>query len=184
MTLVTLNHVLKYDIKKPYHIKIEKGDFIVVEGSNGSGKTTLFRLILGWIKPDQGIVRSVAKHHSYLPEQVVLPFFMKGYMYLVLHAKMKGLQLDTQLLHLFDIPLFRYVHELSKGNQQKLAIVATLIGHADLIILDEPLSGLDKKSINQFILYLEKLKKDGQTIIVSSHHIDLFKSLGTKFIHL
>lgn len=184
MTLVALHKVTKYDVLKPYDLYIEQGDFIVLCGSNGSGKTTLFRLILSFIKPDTGKITKAVKRIAYLPEHVKLPFFMKSYMYILLHAKMKKVDVDVELLHLFNIPLFRYVHELSKGNQQKLAIITTLIGQAELIILDEPLNGLDDQSIKNFLMYMTKLKSQGKTFIVSTHQPQWFKKLQTRMIQL
>ncbi len=184
MSLITLSNVRKYDVKKPYNVHIDKGSFTLLVGKNGSGKTTLIRLILGFIEPDVGkIVRHVHKI-AYLPEVVTLPSFMKGYMFLMCFSNMKKATYDPKLLHLFDVPLFIDVDRLSKGNKQKLAIIATLIGDADLYLLDEPFSGLDEISISRFISYLSILKKDGKTVMIVSHQPALFDDLITNKIIL
>ncbi len=184
ITLISLHDVYKYDVIKPYNIDIKTGEFILLTGKNGSGKTTLLRLILGFIKPDKGLIKRKKAKISYLPEQMSLPHFVEGYHFIKLHMHMKKCDINSNLLHLFDVPLFRHVHQLSKGNQQKLSIISTLIGHGELIILDEPLSGFDDKSIEKLINYLEELKNVGVTIIVSSHQPDVFSALKTRTISL
>ena len=183
-TLISLNNVTKYDVKNVYNIEIDRGEFIILKGHNGSGKTTLMRLILGFIKPDKGSINVLCHRIAYLPEHATLPLFMKSYEYVHIFEKMKRVEIDTTLLHLFDIPLFRYIFQLSKGNKQKLAIITTLMGHADLLMLDEPLSGLDDDSITLLVNYLGKLKQKGCTCIVSSHHNHAFKPIQTREIHL
>lgn len=184
MTLVTLNQVIKYDVKKPYHLRIDQQEFIVVQGENGCGKSTLLKLIAGLIKPNQGKVMHFVKSIAYLPEQCHLPFFMNGMTYLKLQQYMKKTEITPNLLHLFNIPLFRDVQKLSKGNQQKLALTATLIGKPQFIVLDEPLSGLDAESQEVLLQYLSCLNQDGSTIVVSSHQHARFKHIASKVISL
>ena len=183
-TLVTLHNVIKYDVKKAYNLEINKGDFILIKGQNGSGKTTLIRLVLSFIKPNNGQIIKEKIKIGYLPEQMILPDFMRGFTYLNLCEKMKKAPIDPELLHLFDVPLFRHVQQLSKGNKQKLAIISVLTGKPDLIIMDEPLSGLDENSIQKFTSYLKKLKDQHKTFMISSHHETAFQSLVTKEINL
>lgn len=184
MTLVSLVEVYKYDVTKPYNVEIKNNECIMISGKNGCGKTTLIKLILGFIKPDRGFVKSQKLKIAYLPERLKLPFFMQAYVYLRLQEKMKKTIIEPKLLHLFNVPLFRYVHQLSKGNKQKLGIMITLMGKPDLLILDEPLSGLDEESMHQFIAYLAELKQAGMTMIISSHKSVYFKNLITQVISL
>lgn len=182
--LVSLHDVYKYDVKSPYHVNIEKGDFILIKGHNGSGKTTLIKLILDFIKPDKGVIERQKLKIAYLPEKSKLPFFMKAHIYIQMYEKMKKCDIEPELLHLFNVPLFKYVHQLSKGNQQKLALVITLMGSPDLIIMDEPFSGLDPKSIEQLICYMKQLHQKSMTFIVSSHQPHLLEGLCTKVVSL
>jgi len=84
----------------------------------------------------------------------------------------------------FNIPIFKSIHELSKGNLQKLAIVSTFIGKPDLIILDEPLSGLDHESTLVLKNYIEMKQKEGMSFIVSTHQPELFLHLANQHILL
>ncbi len=183
-TLITVTNVRKYDVKDAYNFHIEKGEFIVIQGYNGCGKTTLIRLLLGFIKPDSGSINMKKIKIGYLPETLSLPFFMRGDLFLKLHEHMKKCEIKPALLHLFQVPLFRYVHQLSKGNKQKLSIMATLVGKPELIIMDEPLSGLDDESINQFINYLHIMHEQHMTFIIVSHQPSRFENIMTRMIRL
>ncbi|PKK88615.1 MAG: hypothetical protein CVV62_01860 [Tenericutes bacterium HGW-Tenericutes-7] len=87
-------------------------------------------------------------------------------------------------IEFITLPLFQSVHTLSKGNQQKLAIVSTFLGTPDLIILDEPLSGLDVKTCHIFKDYLKKRRDEGLSILISTHQPELFKDLCSRHIIL
>ena len=80
---------------------------------------------------------------------------------------------------IFKIPLNRKIHELSKGNKQKLAIVARFIGSYDLIVLDEPLNGLDINTKKLFLDYLED--SNNQTLLIVTHYPNIY---GSSFIEL
>ncbi len=174
MTLIHLSEAKMKYLDKTYDLKIEMGQCILISGENGTGKSTLIRLILGFILPDQGkVVRNKAKI-SYLPEQVNLPPFIKVKAYLEGFARMKKAQVDWDLVDLFGLPIQKSIHELSKGNRQKLGIILTLLGKSDLIIFDEPLTGLDETMKTMFIDQLNYVKSLGIGIIISSHEPQRF----------
>jgi len=171
-------------LPKTFDLEINKSDFILVSGDNGNGKTTLIQLVLGFTRPDIGSVVSDKLKIGYLPEKAMLPMFVKVLPYLETLARIKKSKVDEHLLMSFNIPIFKSIHELSKGNLQKLAIVSTFIGKPDLIILDEPLSGLDHESTLVLKNYIEMKQKEGMSFIVSTHQPELFLHLANQHILL
>ncbi len=184
MHLIKLLEAKKHYCPQSFNIEIKPSDFVLISGENGKGKTTLLELVLGFKRPDQGTIDKRKLTIGYLPEVMMLPPLIKVCDYLETLAKVKKDVLSEELIHLFDIPLFKYIHQLSKGNRQKLAIISTFIGKPDLIILDEPLSGLDELSIHKFINYLGVKKEKGLSFMVSTHKPELFYDLSTQRITL
>ncbi|MBU1093645.1 MAG: ATP-binding cassette domain-containing protein [Firmicutes bacterium] len=184
MPLIKLDHAGKKYLPKTFDLEINPSDFILVSGDNGQGKTTLIQLVLGFTRPDIGSIESKKLKIGYLPEKAMLPMFVKVLPYLETLAKIKRTKIDQNLLLSFNIPIFKSIHELSKGNQQKLAIVSTFIGNPDLIILDEPLSGLDYESTHILKGIIEKKKNEGMSFIVSTHQPELFVHLANQHIKL
>lgn len=184
MTLIQLSEAKMNYINQTYTLKIEKGHSILISGENGSGKSTLIRLILGFIVPDQGKVLRKKVKISYLPEQVSLPPFIKVKAYLEGFAGVKKAIIDWKLIQMFDLPLHKSIHELSKGNLQKLGIILTLMGNADLLIFDEPLTALDESMKDRFINHLMTLKEKGIGCVISSHEPSRFVSIIDEHIIL
>jgi ABC-type multidrug transport system ATPase subunit len=184
MPLISLKQAGKNYLTKRFDLEIDKSDFILVSGDNGNGKTTLIQLVLGFTRPDMGTVISNKLKIGYLPEKTMLPMFVKVLPYLETLARIKKSKVDAHLLMSFNIPIFKSIHELSKGNLQKLAIVSTFIGNPDLIILDEPLSGLDHDSTLILKSYIETKQKEGMSFIVSTHQPELFTHLASKHVLL
>lgn len=184
MPLIKLEDVKKNYLNKTFNLEISPKDFIIVSGENGQGKTTLIQLVLGYIYPDQGKITGKKLKIGYLPEKASLPLFVKVNQYLETLARIKKTTMDHELLYLFHIPLSKSIHQLSKGNMQKLALTSIFLGNPDLIILDEPLSGLDQESVNILSNYIQKRRDDGMSFLISTHQPDRFKHLCTKHLVL
>lgn len=185
MKLIELNNASKYYLNKTFNLKVNKHELLLVTGTNGSGKTTLIKLILGFIKPDNGKITYYKDiKFNYLPEKTSLPYFLTSYDYLYQISKLKNVSLNLKLLVDLDIPLYKKIAHLSKGNYQRVAIASTFIGNSDLIILDEPLSGLDTKTVNTLKRIIIKLKEEGKSIIISTHNPKVFEKLATYHIKL
>jgi ABC-type multidrug transport system ATPase subunit len=182
--LVKLSQVKKHYLNQVFDLEIEKEDFIVVSGENGKGKTTLIQLLLGFIHPDQGLIEGKKLKIGYLPEKAMLPLFIKVHTYLETLSKIKKSKVDHELIYMFKVPLSKSIHELSKGNQQKLAIISTFIGNPDLIILDEPLSGLDQESCDILKDYMTYKRSCGMSFMVSTHQPERFSHLASKHLKL
>lgn len=168
-----------------FNLEIKKSSFWLITGSNGSGKTTLLRLILGFLKPDQGqIIKNKRLKIGYLPEKASLPYFIKTIDYLTIIGNMKKHQLDFTLFYNLAIPLSKKIGHLSKGNYQKVALASTLLGDNDIVILDEPLTGLDKKTINAFKKIIKKGQDQGISYIVSTHNPNVFLKMADNHLEL
>ena len=184
MQLIKCHQVVKYDVKQAYNFTINKHDIICISGKNGSGKTTLTKLILGYIDPDHGYIDKKKLKIGYLPEHIQFPMFMKVNRYLELLCKIKKTTLNVKWLAMLELPIHKYIYELSNGNKQKLGIISACMGHPDLIILDEPLAALDELGRKQFIQMLESLKQMGQTMMIITHYPSVIRPLCNKQIKL
>jgi ABC-type multidrug transport system ATPase subunit len=184
MHLIRLTNVKKHYLNKIFDLEIHPHDFILVSGENGHGKTTLIQLVLGYIYPDQGQIDQKKLKIGFLPEKASLPLFVNVSKYLHTLAKIKKTTMDHELLYDFHVPLSKSIHELSKGNMQKLALVSTFLGKPDLIILDEPLSGLDQESIKVLETYITKRRLEGMSFLISTHQPERFLHLCNKHLVL
>jgi ABC-2 type transport system ATP-binding protein len=167
-------------------LQVEPGQVFGFLGPNGAGKTTTIRTLLDLCHPSSGSARvfgldsrrdSVAIHArcGYLPGELELYPRMTGRMLLDWFARARG-GVDTarreQLVERFEVILDRRVHELSKGNRQKLGVVIAFMHRPELLILDEPTSGLDPLMQDEFHRLLRETTADGATVFLSSHELD------------
>lgn len=177
--------------------RIEAGDVLGLLGPNGAGKTTTIRMIMNIIVPDSGTIKLLensaersANLIGYLPEERGIYRKMKLIDVLLFLAKLKEMKkaeaIDRieywlQRLDLLDWKT-KKIEELSKGMQQKLQFIATILHKPKLLILDEPFLGLDPintKLIKEIIL---ELKAKGTTIIFSTHQMESAEKLCNKII--
>ncbi|MBL7799917.1 MAG: ATP-binding cassette domain-containing protein [Chitinophagales bacterium] len=192
MSFLSIEHVSKkfgdYKANDDISLSIQKGKIFGLLGPNGAGKTTLIRMITRILLPDTGTILFDGKPHNdkhterigYMPEERGLYKNMKVYDHLVYLAKLKGLSANdaktktVQWLQRLAIESWRdkKIEELSKGMSQKVQFIGTVIHEPELLILDEPFSGLDP--INSQIIdeEIHRLKAEGKTIIFSTHRME------------
>ena len=190
------------DLKKTYDgiravndvsFKVEKGDIYGFLGPNGAGKTTTIRMIMGIIHPDSGRIElngddinSLNRQHlGYLPEDRGLYQKQKLEETLQYFGLLRGLDNEQarakalKWLERFDLGEQgnRKIEELSKGNQQKIQFILSLLHDPDLIIMDEPFTGLDP--LNQLLLkeIIQEKQDEGKTIIFSTHQMEQVERL-------
>lgn len=168
-------------------LSIRKGIVYGLLGPNGAGKTTLIRILNQITAPDSGMVffngnllsRKDIEKIGYLPEERGLYKKMKVGEEAMYLARLKGLSKNEALERLkywfikFEIQNWwnKKVEELSKGMQQKLQFITTVVHRPDFLILDEPFSGLDPINTNLIRQELLELKRQGTTIIISTHNM-------------
>lgn len=174
-------------------IDIPRGSIFGLLGPNGAGKTTLIRIINQIITADEGAVYLngeilTPKHIreiGYLPEERGLYQKMKVGEHLLYFAQLKGMKRNDAIKEIkawfvrLDIPdwLNKKVEDLSKGMQQKVQFIATVLHKPELIILDEPFTGFDPINANLIKDEILKLRDQGATIIFSTHRMESVEEL-------
>src|SRR5437660_41025 len=173
--------------------KIEKGSVFGLLGPNGAGKTSTIRMMIGITAPDSGTIgmfgkafeRKSLNRVGYLPEERGLYRKMKVLDQLILMAELHGMsaadakQKAIEWCQRLDISfkLNSKVEELSKGLQQKIQFIAALLHDPDFIIMDEPFFGLDPVNASLLKDVMLELKKQGKTILFSTHRMDQVEKL-------
>lgn len=178
---------------KNISFEVNKGEIYGFLGPNGAGKTTTIRMIMGIIHPDSGSIKldgeninlNGRKNLGYLPEDRGLYQKQKLAETINYFGLLKGLELsiskmNTNLwLKRFNLleQSERKIEELSKGNQQKIQFILALLHNPDLLILDEPFTGLDP--LNQLLLkeIIEEKANEGKTIVFSTHQMEQVERL-------
>lgn len=174
-------------------LTIEQGQMHGFLGANGAGKTTTFRMILGLLNPNGGVITwkgkpityAASPEIGYLPEERGLYPKMKVLDQLVYLAQLrkmpasKAKQEALVWLERFQVPHYaaKKVEELSKGNQQKIQLIASLLHNPSLLILDEPFSGLDPVNVEMLKSAILDFQQQGATIVFSSHRMDHVEEL-------
>lgn len=178
---------------------VRRGTITGLLGRNGAGKTTTIRMITGIFMPDSGSIEwsggapgggSFRDRVGYLPEERGLYKQMKVVEQLIFLAEIKGRRAAEVRPHI-DRWLERFeltekrdakVEELSKGNQQKVQLIGTLLHDPELIILDEPQSGLDPVNMRLVRDLLRELKDEGRTILLSTHMMGEAEKMADEII--
>lgn len=167
--------------------EVEEGKAFGLLGRNGAGKTTTIRILLGIIEKDSGDIlidgkdfKSSNVKFGYLPEErgLYLKYTVKDQ--LMYFAALNGIpkkEANEKIkywLDRFNIPKYinKKVEELSKGNKQKIQLIAAILHDPEIIILDEPFSGLDPVNVELFKSIIKELLKNKKTILFSSHRMN------------
>jgi ABC-2 type transport system ATP-binding protein len=171
------------------NLQIEPGEIVGMIGHNGAGKSTTLKMIAGLVEPTSGYVEvlghdmqkesiKVKGRIGYLPEESSLYEAMTARQYLLFFSELyqvprsKALQRIDQLLDSLGLAeKDKLTGEFSKGMKRKTAIARTLLHDPELLILDEPSSGLDPLTSFFVINYLKTLKREGKTILLSAHNL-------------
>lgn len=165
------------------HLTVNRGEVHGFLGPNGSGKTTTLRVLLGFIRADSGHARilgadpwreATAVHGrlAYVPGEVALWPSLTGAEVIALLGRAQGHQDPVRVAELvesFELDPSRKVRTYSKGNRQKVALVAALAADAQLYLLDEPTIGLDPIKAATFGQWVRRLRDEGRAVLLSSH---------------
>lgn len=197
---ITTNHVHKSfgDIHavNDLSLTVASGEFFGLLGPNGSGKTTTVKMLLGLLDPDDGSVRigdidpqaesqKAKEHIGYVSEESILYRSMTPKEVFELVASVRQMGPNTaidrvvQLAESFDaLPILdSLIGTLSRGNKQKVQIIAALLHRPEVLILDEPLTGLDAKSVKVFKEILEMHAEAGGSVLFSTHILEIADEL-------
>jgi ABC-2 type transport system ATP-binding protein len=165
-------------------VSVNAGEIYALVGANGAGKSTLIRMIVGLTEPDAGSVKvcgtdivkhavEAKRHLGYLPEELYLYQRLTGREYLRLVAGLKGCDaaLAEAEAEFFELGAVadKWVGGYSLGMRKKLGLAAAFAGHPRVLVLDEPLNGLDVEMMRKLRLRIERERDAGRALLVSSH---------------
>jgi len=191
--MIALEHVFKqyhdFTAVEDLNLQVGEGEIVGIIGHNGAGKSTTLKMIAGLIEPTRGSIRVMGRDMQkeavknkrqigYLPEESPLYENMTARQYLMFFSELYQMprraaqaRIDS-LLDSLNLPeKDKLTGEFSKGMKRKTAIARTLLHDPQLLILDEPNSGLDPLTSFFIINYLKTLKRSGKTILLSAHNL-------------
>ncbi|HEX4287060.1 MAG TPA: ABC transporter ATP-binding protein [Terracidiphilus sp.] len=176
--------------------KVGPGEIVGLLGPNGAGKSTTIKIVTGLLRPNHGRVLykgsdvsenmvAFRSRFGYVPEEAQLYTYMSGLEYLQLVGRLRGLdeslieRKGARLLKLLQLESWRHtaISAYSKGMRQRVLIAAALLHDPELLIFDEPLSGLDVVSSRLFKDLLELLAAQGKAVIYISHVLEVVEQI-------
>ena len=182
---------------------VRRGEVTGYLGPNGSGKSTTVKIITALIEPSRGAVlldgqdirhdlMGFRRRLGYVPEEAILYNYLTGLEYLQLLGRLRGMPLDVvdrranDLLELFSLHPHRHapIANYSKGMKQRVLIAAALLHDPDVLILDEPLSGIDIGSAQLFKHLLTELARQGKMILYISHVLEVVERVCARVVIL
>ena len=177
--------------------EIHRGEVIGFVGLNGAGKSTTINMLLGFQKPTRGTVElfgervtlpnAYQSHHNigFATGDMALFEHMTGRRYLEFVARTYDVELGTSyqaLCDVFEPQLNRPIRQLSRGNRQKIALIGAFMTDPELVILDEPSSGLDPLMQQRFLDLVKARAESGTTIFMSSHYLNEVAEVCTRVL--
>jgi len=179
------------------NLSIKKGGIFAVLGPNGSGKTTLIKSILGMVIPNKGEIEldgvnilkkwEYRNNINYLPQIANFPanLSVSELIKMVKNLRPKESN-ETELINLFGLKPFmkKKLGNLSGGTKQKVNLVLTFMFDSDLIILDEPTTGLDPIALIYLKELIQKEKEKGKTILITTHIMSLVDEMADEIVFL
>ena len=202
--MIKLNNIsLGYDnnlVIKDMSLNIEKGSYVAVVGENGSGKSTLIKGILGLIKPKKGSIEYNVKKHDigYLPQknednnsfpasvyEIVISGCLNNLGLRPFYNKKEKELVNKTLkeLNIYNLKNKSY-NELSGGQKQRVLLARAITSGKKVLVLDEPVTGLDYNSLKDLYNIIDKLNKKGMTIIMISHDVDKMIEHATHILYI
>ena len=177
--MLKVTHVSKKfkdaDVLKDVSLTVKPGELIHIVGINGSGKSTLFKIITGLLKADSGtvsldsgdVIGALIENPGFLEYETAWDNlrFLANVHHKFQADKVKKLLTDFDL----DPDSQQAIGKYSIGMRQKVGIIQAIMEDQNIILLDEPTRGIDKKGVKQFVDLLERLKAEGKSVVVASH---------------
>jgi ABC-2 type transport system ATP-binding protein len=177
--------------------QVNRGEIFGLLGPNGAGKTTTIRILMDIVKPDSGTARvlggapgAARERIGYLPEERGLYRGLRVQECLIYLAELKGVERsvarERAAMWLQRVELSewanRKVQDLSRGMQQKVQIVASLIHDPELVILDEPFQGLDPVNVEVVKNMIRHLSAEGKTVALSAHEMNQVEAMCNRIV--
>ena len=176
------------------HLQVERGEIFGFLGPNGAGKTTMIRAVLAYLHPTRGSAEvlgldsqrdavEIRRHIGYLPAEYGLYDKLTGAQMLRYYANLRGGVDENyvgELAERLKADLGKRVRDYSTGNKQKLGLIQALMNQPELLILDEPSTGLDPLMQQELQLILQELREAGRTVFLSSHSLGEVQSVADR----
>ena len=194
-------HYRNVPVVNDVSFRVRPGEVTGYLGPNGSGKSTTVKIITALIEPSRGQVlldgrdiredlTGFRRRLGYVPEEAILYGYLTGLEYLQLMGRLRGMPPETvdrranDLLDLFSLHPHRHgaIATYSKGMKQRILISAALLHDPDVLILDEPLSGIDVSSAALFKHLLTELARRGKTILYISHVLEVVERVCARVV--
>lgn len=198
------NLIFRYHLKEVLHaitFRIESGEVVGLLGPNGAGKSTTLKILTGILLPGEGVVRiqgfrmpdqsiDAKRIIGYMPESANLYESLTAQEYLELIGRLREIeekplkQKIAVLLEILDVAKQRFdrLSTFSKGMRQKVLIAAALLHNPSVLLLDEPLTGLDVRSSLIVKDLIQELAREGKTILYSSHVLDVVERVCNRVL--
>jgi ABC-2 type transport system ATP-binding protein len=190
-------------VVKRVSFSLHQGEILGYLGPNGAGKSTTVKMLTGLVEPSDGQILFEGKdirenpvafkrRLGYVPEDTQVYGYLTGWEYLQLIGRLRSIPTEIlnekigQLMKLFSLQIHRYsaLSSYSKGMRQKILIIAALLHDPDVLIFDEPLSGLDVTTVLIFKNLVRSLVEDGKMILYSSHVLEVVEKICSSVIIL
>ncbi|MGD8192170.1 ABC transporter ATP-binding protein [Brevibacillus ginsengisoli] len=191
--------IQKQTILETVSFSLQKGQVMALCGGNGAGKSTMLQMIVGITQPSSGHIlvdglerkknrKLYANKIGYMPDDFQFGSALSAQETLMFYASLRGVSKDKVIQTLHDVGLYnvrnKNVSTFSKGMRQRLLFAQSNLSTPSLLVLDEPTNGLDPYWMDELAAQILQLKKAGQTIIFSTHHLQLAETVADHVIFL
>lgn len=174
------------------NMQVNDGEYIAIVGENGSGKSTLVKLLLGLLEPSKGELKNTFSSIGYVPQRfetlnsqfpITVYEVMEYYRRVLKVTDKQAVRRCLEQMHVYDLR-DRLIGTLSGGQCQKVLIARALLGSPQLLIFDEPSTGIDVKSQQELYKFMQELHEQGITIITVEHNLKFAARNADKMYHV
>lgn len=189
---VNFSYDVGSELLKNINMQVNDGEYVAIVGENGSGKSTLLKLLLGLLEPASGRVTNTFRRIGYVPQRfetlnsqfpLTVAEGMECYRRVVGVTDKDAVRRCLEQMNVYELR-DRLIGTLSGGQCQKVMIARALLGAPDLLIFDEPSTGIDLKSQQELYRFMKKLHNEGLTIITVEHNLNFAAHYVDKMYHV
>ena len=180
-------HIGKQQVLRDVSFRLEAGEIVGLLGPNGAGKSTLMKILCGVWEADKGTrVLELPERVGYLPEQNPLyeDMYVAEYLHFMARVTVGGKDEIEELIRRVGLMPERnkHIHELSKGYRQRVGLAQALMGSPELLVLDEPTTGLDPNQLTEIRSLIKQEAGEQRTILLSTHILQEVEAMCSRVI--